>query len=553
MLEFDRGGYECICIFARRTSESEGWICLEGPSGKEQQIHMEPDWYRRVLLALPEEGIYRISQEGVCIVQLYLSGGQDLGERGVRFLDTEDGTQTDLAEWYDSPYREQYHFAPFMNWVNDPNGLCWFKGYYHLFYQSNPFGQEWNDMYWGHAVSRDLVRWTHMPHVLEPQPSLWRDRKRKGGAFSGSAQVSGDRMYICLTRHDGPLEDGEDTREWQTEAVCVDGIHVEEECPCIAEKPAGVSFDFRDPKIQNMEGKDYMVLGAALEGVPSILLYGRENGTWLYKGPLLQEHEPGIRTFECPDFFELDGKHVAAGAWMCHRDREGRYQMTRCYIGTFDGRRFQAESQQWYDFGSNFYAAQTFEHNGRRIAVGWISDFYGEHRLRPGGAYGSFSLPRELHIRNSRLYQEPVRECYGLAKERILEIRNQNQVKGMDIPGNSFLVKIWVKGEQDFRVIAAREGKDTLSLVRRNGITGLVSTRKEVEGIHFPSDIRNVRYAELFVDRRVTEVYLNHGESAGTKLFYQEGSTGYLEAEFEEGGLERLEVWTMESIWNHKA
>lgn len=123
----------------------------------------------------------------------------------------------------------------------------------------------------------------------------------------------------------------------------------------------------------------------------------------------------------------------------------------------------------------------------------------------------------------------------------------------MDIPGNSFLVKIWVKGEQDFRVIAAREGKDTLSLVRRNGITGLVSTRKEVEGIHFPSDIRNVRYVELFVDRRVTEVYLNHGESAGTKLFYQEGSTGYLEAEFEEGGLERLEVWTMESIWNHKA
>lgn len=105
MLEFDRGGYECICIFARRTSESEGWICLEGPSGKEQQIHMEQDWYRLVLLALPEEGIYRISHEGVCIVQLYLSGGQDLGERGVRFLDTEDGTQTDLAEWYDSPYR----------------------------------------------------------------------------------------------------------------------------------------------------------------------------------------------------------------------------------------------------------------------------------------------------------------------------------------------------------------------------------------------------------------------------------------------------------------
>ena len=156
---------------------------------------MNDDWYRLVQLALPEKGTYRIRHKGIGLTQMYLSGGPDLMEWGIRFLDPDSGDEMELGKWYDTSVREQYHFNPFMNWVNDPNGLCWFKGYYHLFYQSNPFGQEWNDMYWGHAVSRDLVHWTHMPYVLEPQPDLWRDKEHKGGAFSGSAQVMGEQMF----------------------------------------------------------------------------------------------------------------------------------------------------------------------------------------------------------------------------------------------------------------------------------------------------------------------------------------------------------------------
>lgn len=552
MLEFDNGEYESVCIFAEKTDDRDGWICLEGPGGKEQQVHMNDDWYRLVQLALPEKGIYRISRKGVSFTQMYLSGGPDLMDRGIRFLDPDSGDEMELGKWYDTSVREQYHFNPFMNWVNDPNGLCWFKGYYHLFYQSNPFGQEWNDMYWGHAVSRDLIHWTHMPYVLEPQPDLWRDKEHKGGAFSGSAQVEGEQMHLYLTRHHGPQEDGEETREWQTEAVCWDGIHVEKERPCITERPEGASFDFRDPKVQRIEGMDYMVLGSSLNGVPSILLYVRENGAWSFKGPLLQEHEPGIRTFECPDFFELDGKYVAAGAWMCHRDEAGRYQMTRCYTGTFDGGRFKTEHQQWYDFGSNFYAVQSFEHGGRRIAIGWISDFYGEHRVKPTGACGSFSLPRELHMEQGRLFTEPVKECYGLLKERIFAVSGQ-EVSPVIVPGNSFFVKIKLGDDRDFLVTLAREGDDALYLERKNGVTSLVSTRKEVSEVRFPSDVSTVRYVEIFMDRRVAEVYLNHGEAAGTKLFYQESTRGHLEADFAAGSLKRLEVWTMESIWNHKS
>ena len=229
---------------------------------------------------------------------------------------------------------------------------------------------------------------------------------------------------------------------------------------------------------------------------------------------------------------------------MCHRDEAGRYQMTRCYTGTFDGDRFKTEHQQWYDFGSNFYAVQSFEHGGRRIAIGWISDFYGEHRVKPTGACGSFSLPRELHMEQGRLFTEPVKECYGLLKERIFAVSGQD-VPPVIVPGNSFFVKIKLGDDRDFLVTLAREGDDALYLERKNGVTSLVSTRKEVSEVRFPSDVSAVRYVEIFMDRRVAEVYLNHGEAAGTKLFYQESTRGHLEADFAAGSLKRLEVWTM--------
>lgn len=550
MPEFHNSGYERICIFVKRTDERDGWLCLEGPSGKKQEIHMGKDWYRMVQFALPEDGRYRLSREAVELAQMYLSGGEKLLERGVCFLDPDSGQEVDLGSWYDTPVREQVHFGPFVNWVNDPNGLCWYQGYYHLFYQANPFGQEWNDMFWGHAVSKDMLHWVHMPHALEPQGGLWKDRAIKGGAFSGSAVVEQDGIHLYLTRHEGPQEDGGATKEWQTKAICRDGIHIEAEKVLIDEKPQGVSFDFRDPKVQRLGGQNYMVLGAAVDGIPSILLYGQDGGgNWTYRGPLLQEEENGIRTFECPDFFELDGSYVALGAWMCHHDEYGRYQMTRCYIGTFDGWKLQPDRQQWYDFGSNFYAVQSFEHEGRRIAIGWISDFYGEHRELENGAYGSFALPRELSVRGGRLFMAPAKECYRLLDERLLLDTKSSAIEGMRIPGNSYFVRIQLDGNGDFRVVLARDGADALSLVRKDGITGLVSTKKEVEGISFPSDVADVRELEVFVDRRVTEIFLNKGEGAGTKLFYQSSNDGYLEAEFHVGDLKLFEVWDMKSIW----
>lgn len=551
MCVFQSGDYRTVVIFAEKDGDGDGWICLADQGGEEQHVFMGQDLYRRIQLPLRKEGLYRLETKGVRISQMYLSDCPELLERGVRFLDSDTGKDVDLKEWYDTPVREQYHFAPFVNWANDPNGLCWYQGYYHLFYQANPYGQVWNDMYWAHAVSRDLVHWTHLPHVLEPQKELWSDKERKGGAFSGCALAGDGEIELILTRHDGPQKDGEQTQEWQTRAVCRDGIHVEDERVLISDKPEGTAFDFRDPKADLIDGNMYMVLGACVDQKPSILLYRKEDGKeWRYEGPLLQEGTRGIRTFECPDFFKLDGWYVALGAWMCHYDEEGRYQMTRCYIGDFDGRKLQVRREQWYDFGSNFYAVQSFAHQGRRIAIGWISDFYGEHEVRVNGACGSFALPRELHVKEDRLMMTPVQECYGLLGEMLVRADGADKIERISIPGNSYYVKLRLKGDGDFRILLAEDEGDCLTLERHRQVTGLVSTREQVAGVRFPSDVAQVRDIEIFMDRRVVEVFLNGGEAAGTKLFYQKTKEGCFEAEFPEGELEELAVYSMKSIWS---
>ena len=449
-----------------------------------------------------------------------------------------------------------FHVAAPVGWINDPNGFSWYQGQIHLFYQYHPYTTEWGPMHWGHSVSDDMIHWKNMPSVLAPDQEY-----DKRGCFSGSAtEKDGKHVLIYTGVSNVQMENGS-IQERQNQCIAYgDGeIYVKSpQNPVITGDmlPADCSkIDFRDPKVWKKGKNYYLIVGNKnSEQKGQVVLFSSKNlEKWKFETVLAENSTGQIGTmWECPDFFELDGKYVAAGAWMCHRDEAGRYQMTRCYTGTFDGDRFKTEHQQWYDFGSNFYAVQSFEHGGRRIAIGWISDFYGEHRVKPTGACGSFSLPRELHMEQGRLFTEPVKECYGLLKERIFAVSGQD-VPPVIVPGNSFFVKIKLGDDRDFLVTLAREGDDALYLERKNGVTSLVSTRKEVSEVRFPSDVSAVRYVEIFMDRRVAEVYLNHGEAAGTKLFYQESTRGHLEADFAAGSLKRLEVWTMESIWNHKS
>lgn len=175
--------------------------------------------------------------------------------------DNEWDTQPTLEQIYDRFARPAAHFEPFARWMNDPNGLCRFQGRYHLFYQFNPYGFGWDNMHWGHAVSRDLVHWTHLPIFLEPQPELHIDERIVGGAFSGSAVTvdacdnpcKGDdaaAIRLYLTRHLETRGDESSVTEYQTTCLCEDGVHVSVESPVALRVNDGFGFDFRDPKVE---------------------------------------------------------------------------------------------------------------------------------------------------------------------------------------------------------------------------------------------------------------------------------------------------------------
>ncbi|WP_367568767.1 glycoside hydrolase family 32 protein [Lacrimispora sp.] len=553
--------YRMLEIFARPVSKASRSLLTWKGNGKTdaEEREITSEYYEWVRIPLVQDEVYQLTADNLEISLAYLSGNDDVMSSGIGFLDLIEGKDaavvdsTCMKAQYDTPYREQYHFQAFRNWINDPNGLCWFNGRYHMFYQHNPHSQEWNNMYWGHAVSLDLVHWVHLPFVLQPQKEILQDCSKKGGAFSGSALVEGDKVKFYLTRHIGPRIPGSEQYEYQTMMESSDMIHFTEEKTVIETPPSGVNpGDFRDPKVWKSEGYYYMVLASKIRDKAAILLYGSEDSyKWNYIGPLLEEETRGISTFECPDAFELDRKFVAMGAWMTHHDECGRYQMTRYYIGEFNGSDMEVECSEFLDFGSNYYAGQSFLHQGKRILIGWISDFYKEHVAADNGSYGSMAIPRILSVKNNKLYMEPVPDVYTL-QDQCLLMEKGKSVKVSEIPGNSYLAKVSLKenSNTDFTMLIAKDHNKTLCLMRKNGKVEIVSKGTAVESIRFPAQVQDVHYIEIFMDRRVVEVYLNHGESVGTKLFYSDGTQGVFEADFvspEE--VEGLELYTMKSIW----
>lgn len=548
------GQYTCLEIFAKQTSPG-GRVRVISANRETLEQAAGRTYYGWLKFPLSTNTEYEIVCEDCEVSLCYLSGNENILETGVRYLERteEDGTFAvqDPADWYDRPARETYHFAPWKNWMNDPNGLCWFQGYYHMFYQCNPHGQEWSNMYWGHAVSKDLVHWTHLPIVLAPQEEILANPQAvKGGAFSGCAVADEDEVVFYLTRHQGPLQDCADTVEQQFMMRSKDMIHFTQERCVIESQPDGASFDFRDPKVLQVGTSWYMVLGSSMRGQGAMLLYeSKDKEHWEYLHPLLVEEKNTIRCFECPDLMELEGRYLAIGAFMEHHDSCGRYQMSRYYIGSWQDRKLKITGEGWFDFGSNCYAMQSFEHRGRRISIGWISDFYGEHVKYAGGACGSMTIPRQLHIRDNRLYMTPVEEIASLKGEILYQGGGAN-ITVPKIAGNAYRVQAAFAEDTFFTMLLGQDDDRSISLVHDAEGLRIVTKGVKSEGIAFRADVEEVKDLEIYMDRRVVEVYVNGGEAVGTKLFYSTSAEGCFElcAEREEN-IAQVELALMNSIW----
>lgn len=320
----------------------------------------------------------------------------------------------DLAKTYQAPYRPQLHFSSQRGWINDPNGLVYYDGLYHLFYQHNPYGREWGNMHWGHAVSPDMIHWTEQSDVLAPD--------ELGPMFSGSAVV--DWKNTSGLGKDGkpPIvliytAAGDPTTQCIAYSVDQYRFTKYEKNPVIKQVTPGN----RDPKVFWYEPtkKWVMVLYVELKGKHTVHFYNSPNLIdWNLAS--ITENNTGKNNylFECPDFFPLpvdgDPKNVK---WVLMAAN------SEYAIGKFDGEKFTPEHSKLPGHrGQGFYAAQTFsdipEKDGRRIQIGWFQT------PAPGMPFNqSMTLPFELKLTSTsdgpRLSWKPVRETKELRKSTL--------------------------------------------------------------------------------------------------------------------------------------
>jgi beta-fructofuranosidase len=319
--------------------------------------------------------------------------------------------------------RQRYHFMAPSGWINDPNGLIYFRGKYHFFYQYNPYDAVWGAMHWGHAVSEDLLHWEHLPIALAPSEPY--DDDPRGGCFSGSAIEHEGKLYLLYT---GAVNHGAGAVQTQCLAYSVDGVTFEKYAgnPVIT-TPAGYSAaDFRDPKVWKHGDSFYLVLGAKKDDRAQALLYRSDNlREWEFVNVLAESRGELGSMWECPDFFALGGKHVLTFSPMGLGERKAVYLVGEMDYNTG---KFHYTAVGELDWGFDYYAPYSFPApDGRRIVVAWANGWdwlpwwkdWGP--TYPEGWCGWFALPREMRLLpDGRLQFVPVKELEQLRQDERL-------------------------------------------------------------------------------------------------------------------------------------
>ena len=438
--------------------------------------------------------------------------------------------------------RPLFHLTPLVGWMNDPNGFCWYKGQYPLFYQYHPFSRQWGPMHWGHAVSQDLLHWTYMPCALAPDTAA-----DAGGCFSGSAVPLPDgRLMLVYTGYTGVQPAGTFRRETQAQCVAFgDGTDFEKSLlnPVIrhAHLPEGYSeFDFRDPKIWREDGVYRMVVANRhAEKQGAILLMESADGlNWRFVTELDASCSEYGRMWECPDFFELGGRQVlmVSPQEMHAREEFHAGYGTVALIGSYDGKehRFVRESVQPVDHGLTFYAPQTtLAPDGRRIMIGWMDNWETcKEAPRRHPWYAQMSVPREVFMKDGRLMQLPVREIKGLWQDDVryekVTISEETRLPGVHGRLMDLSVTLHSEGSacRRFTLHVAKDDSHYVQ-IRCDLARGELVFDRSHGGSH--RDIAHTRHVKaevhdgeltlrLLMDKESVELFINGGERVVTSL-----------------------------------
>ena len=440
-----------------------------------------------------------------------------------------------------SEKRPLFHLCPRVGWMNDPNGFSWHGGMYHLFYQYYPYKKVWGPMHWGHAVSRDLLHWEYLPAAIAPDNPLDAD-----GCFSGSAEELPDgRQFLIYT---GVMPQGMNYVQTQLLAIEENGEYVKYEGnPVIGQDllPSGTNgHDFRDPKVWKEPDGTYacVTVDKREDGLGRVLYFTSPDAVhWTFRSILAENPGTLGKMWECPDFFELDGKYVLLVSPMDMRRNETYYNGNGnvCLIGSLDKEKmlFMPESNQPVDCGIDFYATQSIlSQDGRRIMIAWMQNwdtvqYFGENIPWAG----QMTVPRELHIKNGRLFQTPIRELDSLRRDPVsyegVLICGEEILKGISGRTIDLLAEIRPAESgslKSFEIRMAEKG-DTCILLTYDAEEQKLRFDRSNSGttrnVVHERECRLVSHGEtlslrIILDRYSCEVFINGGEQTMSHVFF---------------------------------
>ncbi|MES1262232.1 MAG: glycoside hydrolase family 32 protein [Acidobacteriota bacterium] len=428
------------------------------------------------------------------------------------------------------PARPVYHFHPPAQWHNDPNGTLFYKGWHHLFYQFNPYGSEWGHMHWGHARSRDLIGWEHLPIALAPSKDKGEEHVFSGGAILGP---DGRPRVFYTSIGNRPPE------QWLAEPLDDDLIAWKKSPanPVLSLQSHGplVVNEWRDPFPFREAGVDYMVCGGNLRpsgGQGAVQLYRAENAVmtaWKHLGPVFIHPDRAIWNIECPNLFRLGNK------WVLLLSPEGP---TQYFVGELDLKqpRFLPERQGILDPGKSYASNISVDPAGRTLLWLWGKT----DTPRDKGWNSVMALPRVLSLSDiGDLRQSPLAEITGL-REAVRETPDITLADGSravasgDCLDFECVIDVAAPATAGIRVRGAEILFDPKpGTLRVGGVTGFAGAGKRVK-------------LRVLLDKRVVEVYANDGAAAIFQTV--DASNGPLDVEIFARGqaaFRSLRVWKM--------
>lgn len=459
-----------------------------------------------------------------------------------------------MTQRYKEKHRQQFHYSPEEKWMNDPNGMVFFNNEYHLFYQYHPFGTTWGPMHWGHAVSKDLIHWEQLAIALYPD--------EHGAIFSGSAVVdwnntsgffqNGPGLVAIYTSADN-YPDSERPRQRQSLAYSTDNGRTwtkYEGNPVLSDVNI---TDYRDPKVfwHEETNKWVMVLATG----QSITIYTSPNlKDWEFASEFGNNAGSHDGVWECPDLFQLpvDGD-VNIPKWVLfvsigdnHDFKEG--SRTQYFIGEFDGTTFVNENTDetilWMDNGRDNYAGVSWSDNptedGRRIYIGWMSNWRYANQVPTEEWRSAMTLPRELSLTSSEdgvgLVQKVVSEINSIRKSSEV-YQNLTIESGQPASFNMFspLVEVNLEFEKQTSNsfgIVLQSSENEKTVIRYDVERELIAVDRTNAGDNsFSESFAAVQEAplkmenekinlQIFVDASSIELFANDGKVVSTSLIF---------------------------------